>query len=160
MARRGSTEEIRVAYVATIADPAEPTVAELAAGVHLTPSMRRDGLSTPQSGTTIDASDLASRQNKQAAGSYGGDSWTLRMFRDDDTDTGWETLPPGTEGYLVVRRFGGTAVAFTAADVVEVAPIEVISRSMADTSDTDNQNFTVSLAVTGEIIEDAVVAAA
>lgn len=158
MARRGSTEVIRVAYVATIADTSAPTVAELTAGVNLTPFMLRNGLSTPQTGSTVDTSDAASRQNTQAAGTYGGDNWSYRGYRDDGTDTAWDTLEPGTEGFLVIRRFGGSDAAFAAADKVEVAPIEVVSRSMNDTADNESQNFTASLAVTGQVKTDAVVA--
>lgn len=158
MARRGYTEEIRVAFVATIASPAAPTVAELTAGVNLTPFLRRNGLSRPQTGNTIDASDLASRQNKQAAGTYGGDSWTVRAYRDDTADTAWDTLEPGTDGYLVVRNFGGSGEAFAAADEIEVAPITVVSRSAADTADNEMQSFEAALAITGDI-EYATVAA-
>lgn len=161
MARRGSTEEIKVAYVAAIATPAAPKVTELTAGIDLTPFLRRDGLSTPQSGSTVDASDLSSRQNKTAAGSYGAGPVEIRAFRDDTpaSDTAYSTLAPGTEGFLAIRRFGGSDVAFAAAQKVEIWPVEVISRAMADVADNDNQSFTVSLAVPGEIFEDVAVVA-
>jgi hypothetical protein len=161
MARRGSTEEIRVWFTATVADQDAPTETEInSSGTDLTPFMRRDGLSTPLSGNTIDNSDAASLYNKTSLGSYGGDPLTLTLYRDDTTDTAWTTLPRTTTGNIIVRRFGGSDVAAANTDQVEVWPIEVISREMADIANDENQRFVVTCAVPGEPSIDAYVGGA
>lgn len=161
MARRGSTEVIRVWYLATLASPSAPSAAAVTAGVDITPFLTRDGLSTPNSGSTLDVSDASSRQNKTAAGTYGGDPIELKMNRDDTPadDDGWTTFPRGTEGYIVVRRFGGSAVAAAAAQKVEVWPIQVISRENAPIAENEKQMFTVRCAVPSAVFDDATLAA-
>ncbi|HXH57724.1 hypothetical protein [Iamia sp.] len=161
MARRGSTEVIRVWYVATLATPSAPSAAAVTAGVDLTPFLTRDGLTTPNSGSTLDVSDASSRQNKTAAGTFGGDPIELKLNRDDTpaNDTAWVTLPRGTAGYIVVRRFGGSAVAATAAQKVEVWPVEVISRENAPIAENAKQMFTARCAIPGAVFDDATLAA-
>jgi hypothetical protein len=159
MARLGSTGNIRVWWVETIAAPNAPTVAEITAGVDLTPFMRRDGLATPRSGQTIDASDAASRVNKKAPGNIDAGEVTFRGLRDSVAadDDGWTTLAEDEAGYLVVRRFGGSTVAATAADKVEVYEGSVISREAQPIGD-EVQNFVAVISVEN-VYQDATVAA-
>lgn len=164
MARRQSVGEIRVTVVpgvGGIADPTAPTLTELSAGVEAIVHMTRDGLSTPMSGNTVDASDASSRQNKQARGTRGGDTWSITAHRDSEPaiDELYGLLHPDFDGWVVIRRFGGSAAAFAAGDRVEVAPIEVITRPMADMAENQTQRFTAELAVTDEVVEDATVVA-
>lgn len=164
MARKQSIGEFRVTVIsgtAGIADPTAPTVTELGTGVHATVYLTRDGLSTPMSANTVDLSDAANLQNKLGRGTRGGDTWSLTAHRDDNTalDELYTLLNPDFDGWLVIRRFGGTDTAYAAGDVVEVAPIEVISRPMADISADTSQRFTAQMAVTGAVEEEAVVAA-
>lgn len=162
MARRQSTGEIRVALATAVADPSTgPTVAECTAAVDLTPFMRRDGLATPKSGNVVDASDASSRQNKTSRGTYGGDPITYTGYRDDVTadDDAWTALADGTTGWLLVRRFGGSDVAWAAGQRVEVWPIEVVSREMANIAENENQRFSAQMAVPGVVYDDATVAA-
>lgn len=159
MARRQATGEIRVSAVPSIANKAAPTVAELDAGTVLTEAMTRGGLSTPDSGDTIDASDLASRQNKTSRGNRGGDTASITCHRDSEAaaDGAWDTLHPDYDGNLVIRRFGGSDVGWAAGDSVEVWPVEVISRAMADAGD-ETQRFTANLSIPGQVEYEAVVA--
>lgn len=165
MSRIASTGVIAVKFVPTIGNPAAPTVAEIGAGVDLTPWLTRDGLSTPLDGSTIDVAGANSRYNATASGSYGGQPITLKFFRDSDSgdDTAWATLPRQTQGYLVIRRFGGSTSssddAFAATQDVEVWPIDVLSRTNTPIADNEAQKFEVSCAVPSEPVEDAVVAA-
>lgn len=156
MARKGSVGEIKVWYVPTIANRAAPTTAELTAGTDLTPFLRRDGLQTPNPGTTIDASDVSSLQNKNLPGSYGGDNVTIQAYRDDTTDTAWTTLTRGASGYIVVRRFGGSTVAAASANKVEVYPGAVISREPSASGDNEAQRFTVTWAVSDTVVDGVV----
>jgi len=156
MARKGFTGEGRVWFVPTVANTAAPTTTEITAGTELTPFMRRDGLQTPVSGTTIDASDIANLQNKNLPGSYGGDSLTLQLYRDDSADTAWTTLTRGASGYIIVRRFGGSTTAAASANKVEVYPGSVISREPSQSGDNEAQRFTVTWAVSGTVTDGVV----
>jgi len=171
MARYGTTGNISVRYVPTIADISAPTVAEITAGVNLSHHMTRDGLKTPFTGNTIDASDAGSQFNSTAPGTYGGDALEYTGHRDSKaaTDLAWTTLEFGVTGFLVVARAGfaqgadtglGTPDgAPTVGDRCEVYPISVISRAPADTADNQTSQFTAQAAITGEPAQDAVVAA-
>lgn len=159
MARRGSTGELLVQFAPTLSSMSAPTVAQAqTAGTNLSPFLTRDGLATPNSANTIDISDLADRRNKRAPGTFGGDDWTLTLYRDDADDDAWDLLEQDLDGYIIIRRFGGSNVALTAADPVEVAKVSVSSRVM-DTPGADTpQTFTVVLAV-AEQNDNAAIAA-
>lgn len=131
MSRKGTTGESRVWFVTTIADPANPTVAEITAGVDLTPFLTRDGFDAPQTVAQIDASDAATRRNKNIPGNIDAGVVTLRCYRDSVTadDDAWAALAPDTAGYIVERPFGGSAVAVAAAQVVNVFTGTVAARS-------------------------------
>ncbi|MEV4437483.1 hypothetical protein AB0K09_00450 [Streptomyces sp. NPDC049577] len=174
MARYGSTGKIAIVFAPAVADTAAPTVAEITAGTNLSDYITRDGLKTPSSGNTIDASDIGSRFNKTAAGTYGGDAAEITAHRGSKgggsgDDKAWTTLTQDTVGFLVIGRpglgqnattgIGTKAGPATAGDRVEVYPVTVISRAMADTGDNETAKFTASMAITGEPAQDAVVAA-
>lgn len=158
MARKNSTGVLELHWAPTIADVTAPTVTEIGAGVELTAWLTRDGLTTPQEGSTADAGDVSSRYNKTVSGSYGGQPLVMKFHRDSvaANDDAWDTLPRGTGGYIVINRFG---VTIAAAAVVEVWPIDVISREMLPIADNETQKFQVTAAVPSEPADDAVVAA-
>jgi hypothetical protein len=87
-------------------------------------------------------------------------TFTADFYRDDTSDTAWTTFPRGTKGYVIISRFGGSGTDQMpiAADVVEVWPIEVISRTAAALANNTVQTFTVTCAVNIEPNEAAVVA--
>lgn len=146
---------------ATLASAMAPTAAEINAGTDLQSYILRDGLDTPASGNTVDASDLSSLFNAQAAGTYGGDALELVCHRGSiragTDDVAWTTLARGTSGYLFVARTGwaqnsttglgtpaGTA---TAADRCEVYQVTVITRAMLKTADNETSRFSAMLAI-------------
>lgn len=151
MARLGSTGNIRVQVVpgAGPASMTAPSVAtDLTGSVNVTGQLRRDGLTTPRSANTLDASDAGDRQNKTAPGNIDVGTLTLRFQRDSVTgsDTAWTTLAEGTAVAVYVRRFGGSTVVIAAADKVEVYVGSVISREMQPIGD-EVQNFVATLSV-------------
>lgn len=167
MSRQQSTGVLRLSFVPSVANKSAPTTTEINAGTDLTAFLKRDGLTTPKSGKTISLADVSSPFDKTGAGTYGGDAMTLKFYRDSvsGSDTAWSTLvplsaaaPAGTEGFLVVRRFGGASVAFATGNVVEVWPVSVISREMDAIAENEAQSFTVMCAVTDEPDDGAVVA--
>lgn len=162
MPRIGSTGNIQLHYVPTIADESAPTDSELGAGVDLTPWLLRDGLSVPQSGNTIDVAGANNLYNATDAGTYGGDPITASFFRDSDEedDTAWDTLPRGTRGYFLIARFAGSDEDLAADDRVEVWPIVVISRSNRDIEQDGAYRFDVTCGVPTPPNDDAVLTAA
>lgn len=155
---------LRVAWVPSIANIAAPTVSEIGAGVDLTPKVRRDGLATPLDGKAADNSDVSSKFDKTVPATYGGAPGSLKIKRDPSSDTIWTTLTPptnsaaGASGYVVVRRFGGSAVAWASSQKVEVWPAQVLSRAMDNTTGDNVQTFTVMFAIPSDPNQDAVVA--
>ena len=147
---------------AGIVDAAAPTATELAAGVDLTDLLTRDGLSTPNTGNTIDLSDAGSLFNKTGRGSHGGDAGSLTFYRDSlaANDKAWTSLEDGTQGFFVVARWGWAADAETglgtkkgtptADDRCEVYPSTIISRAMNDTADNEAHKFVASVGFTDE----------
>lgn len=152
---------VEFSYVATIAVPAAPTAAELNAGVDLTEFSVGD-LDMPFEGQTADAADLSSRFNKTVPGDYGGSSGSASFHKDTVTgnDTAWTTLPRNTVGYLVVATRGlATPGTFAVADIVDIWPIEVLSRSLNAQARNQSLRFTVNMAITDEPTEDFPIAA-
>ena len=156
MARLIADGEIKLQWVPTIANPAAPTVAELTGGTEITGLVR--SLETPLEGNAPDASDVSSAFNKTVAGTYGG-SVSAEMYRDDTADTAFTLFPRNTTGYLVIRRFGGSTVAFAAADEVEVWHLRVITRSPSNIDRETVQMFNTQFATLDEPELEAVVAA-
>jgi hypothetical protein len=156
MARTIADGEVRATYAPTVANTSAPTVAEVeTAGTDITPFL--SSLDTPLDGDAPDSSDLASAFNKSVAGTFGGGA-TGTFYRDDTTDTAWTTFPRLDEGYITIRRFGGSGVAMVATDDVEVWHVRVITRSPATLDRNSVQMFTVDFATLAEPVMDAVVA--
>jgi hypothetical protein len=149
MARKGTTGESRIWFVPTIASATlAPTVAEITAGTELTPNLARDGFDFPQSANLIDASDAKNRRNKQIPGNIDAGELTLIGYRDSvsGSDTFYSTLAQDVAGYIVVRPFGGSAVAHAAAQKVDVYKGFVAARAKNAWGD-EAQKVTVTFAV-------------
>ena len=159
MARRSPDGESRLDFVLTLADPAQPTVTELGTAVPLTPFLLEWNF--PETGNTIETSDMSSSFNKQDAGTYGGDAGTLTAYKDDipADDDAWTALPRLTRGFFVERLFGGGDVAYAADDVVSVYPGVVTARSSQPRQRNTPLQFTVNVAITGEPLHDVDVVA-
>ena len=161
MARFIPDGTLRVSFVAAIEDVSAPTASEIEAGVDATGFLR--SLSTPLEGSIVDISDVSSRFNKTASGTYGGQEVSAEFYRDDDQadDTMWNLLTRGVATNLVVARRGGSGTGGTIAadDYVDVWPVEVITRNPADYARNEPTGFTVQFAVPDEPIEDATVGA-
>lgn len=149
--------EVRITYAPTIDDEDAPTVAEVeTGGTDLTPFL--SSLDTPLEGEATPSADLSTAFNKTVAGTFGGEM-VGEFYRDDTADDAWDLLPRNTTGYVTIRRFGGSAVAIAAADVVEVWPVRVITESPSPLNRGAVQMFTVNFATLDEPTLDAVVAA-
>lgn len=147
MPRTISNGEVRMGWAATVADPTAPTDAEVAGATDITGFI--SSLDTPLDGDAVDSSDLSSAFNKTVAGKFGGNV-NATMYRDDTADTAFTTFPRGTTGFLIIRRFGGSDVAMTTGDDVDVWNLRVITRSDNTLDDNTVQAFTVNFAALDE----------
>jgi len=135
---------LRVVYAPTIADTAAPTETELTAGEDITGFIM--SLSTPDEGNPVADVDPTTTWDGTIEGTRSGN--ITGMFSRDkatDADTAWDTLPYGTAGYFVIRRFGDGAMA--ADDIVDVWPIRVSGRSPIDYGRNTKDAFNSTIAV-------------
>jgi hypothetical protein len=114
---------IRVTYVASIANKAAPTVAELDAGVDLECLVTSDGLNTPVNEDTVSNPKLCDTVNAEAPGRATHQP-ALTFYRQDtpSEDVAWTTMTRGTAGFLVVRYGVAHDTAYAAGDEVCVYP--------------------------------------
>lgn len=146
--------------ITTIAVVTAPTASELNAGVDLTSFLPDGGLTTPFDGSIVDIADMSTKFNATAAGTFGGQPLSIECFRDDVADTAWTTLVRGFVGYVAVARFAlATQGTWAIADLVDVWPIEVVTRNPADLVRNEAQRFTSESAVTAIPTEDFPIAA-
>lgn len=114
----------RVAYVPTIASKSSPTTAELNAGILLQEVITADGLIGYEPETAdIPTTSLASTFNTVTIGRDSFSGTMLRLKKQTGTDTAYDTLTRGTEGYIVIRRYVAQATAWAAGQKVGVYPI-------------------------------------
>lgn len=159
MARIIADGEVRIEWVPGvdgIGDATAPTEAELATGENVTPFF--SSMDTPLDGEATPAADLSSAFNKTVAGTFGGNV-SVESYRESDSDEAWGLWPRTTEGWFVIRRFGGSDTAIASADEVETYLIRVVTRSPATLDRGSVQMFTIEAAVQEEPELEAVVAA-
>lgn len=174
MSRYGTSGNLAIRFCPTIGDMEAPTVAEVTAGVDLSMYVTRDGLKTPATANTVDASVIGSAFTPQAPGTYGGDALTLTCHRGSKgsptgDDLAWSTFVRNTPGFMVIARTGwGQSVTTglgdpendpTAADRVEVYPVMVASRAMADTAENQTSRFDATLTISADPALDATIVA-
>lgn len=148
--------EVLINFAPAVADPSAPTTTELTAGTDITPFLST--FDTPLDGDAVAAGDLSSAFNKTVAGTFGGNV-SADMYRDDDgTDAAWALFDRDVEGYFVIRRFGGSTVAWTIADDAEVYHCRIITKSPGTLDRNNVQMFSIDASVIDEPTLDAVVA--
>jgi len=157
MARIIPNEQSYLGFLPAVADKAAPTSAELTAGTNLTSFLISLNASTQ--GNTVPTPDISTLFETSIPGTVQA-SLTGDFYRDDTTDTAWETLPRSTSGFFVVQRFGADPDGAdpTTGDSVEVWPIMVVSRTMSNMSNNTAETFTVTCSIPEVPEEDATVA--
>lgn len=143
---------------ATISNIAAPTAAQVAACTDLTGYAI--SLNASARGNTVPTPSFDSLFETSTAGTSAA-TFDADFYRDDEDDAAWEALPRGTRGFFIISRFGGAGTGNLpiAADEVEVWPVMVTSRTMANMSSNTVLTFTASCAVNTEPAENATVAA-
>lgn len=157
MARLIPNENTWAGFAPVVADLSAPTTTEVAGAVDLTKYLI--SLNASSQGNTVPTPDLSTLFETNIAGTVQA-SFSADFYRDDEDDLAWDTLARGTRGFFIVSRFGGsgTGGAPAAADLVEVWPILVVSRTNSNLSNNTVMTFTVNGSIPEEPIEDAVIA--
>lgn len=158
MSRIIPNENSWIGFATTVASISAPTAANITAAINLTPFVI--SINASSRGNTVPTPSFDSLFETSIAGTVQA-TFDADFYRDDTTDTAWETLPRATEGFFIISRFGGTGTDHKpiATDVVEVWPVLIVSRTMANMSNNTVETFTASASVPVEPVEDAVVAA-
>lgn len=141
-----------------IANIAAPTAAQVAAATDLTGFLI--SLNASSRGNTVPTPSFDTLFETSTAGTSAA-TFDADFYRDDVDDAAWELLTRGVRGHFIISRFGGSGTNNlpVALDEVEVWPVMITSRTMANMSNNTVLTFTVSCAVVEEPDEDAVVAA-
>lgn len=91
--------------------------------------------------------------------SFSGD-----FYRDDTLDTAWDAFNRGESGYFFVSRYGGSGGGVTQTgawpnqdEKVEVWPVFIVSKTMANMANNTVETFTLTCSVPVEPNEDATV---
>ncbi|HEX7160405.1 MAG TPA: hypothetical protein VF223_04120 [Trebonia sp.] len=110
-------------HVGSIANIAAPTVAELNAGTRVSAVMTADGLVGFEAETAdVDNSSIESTFDTKTIGRASYTGTMLRCKKQTGTDTVFDLLVRGTDGYIVIRRDVPSDTAFAAGQKVEVYP--------------------------------------
>lgn len=119
---------LKVAWVATIADPANPTAGELTAGsvVDLSCYLTATGFNPATDEQTITDDRLCSRATFERPGRHTDSLEVTYVFNPDSPadDEAYQTLAYLEEGFLALRWGVPYETAFAAADIVDVYPIQ------------------------------------
>jgi len=159
MARLIPNQNTWVGFAATVSNIAAPTAAEVTAAINLTSFVI--SLNAASQGNTVPTPAFDSLFETSIVGtsqaSFSGD-----FYRDNgsNNDKAWTTLPRNTNGFFIISRFGGSGTGKkpVAADVVEVWPVSVTSRTMANMANNTVLMFTATCSVPLEPNEAATVA--
>lgn len=141
-------------FCPTVADMGAPTVAEVVTAGALVAKMTN--FSTPFNQAAVDTSDTRSAFDTSIGGTTSAGPLVLTLKRDDtDESDGWDLFQLRDTGFIVVDRRGP----FTAADPVEVYPVEVGQRLPAGFTKNAVVTFDVNFFVSEAPELDAVAAA-
>lgn len=145
----------RVVLAPSVASLAAPTVAEITAGVDLTPHMPKSGLAITRSTGTVERTPWTGSLAVEAPARYGV-AVELTGYR--DADTFWDAVATfRQQRFLIVRRELAYDTAFTAGQVVEALEVRVGKRNTAASAANTRPTFTVPLFVLADE-DEAVVA--
>lgn len=142
----------------TPTDLAAPTAAQVAAAIDLTDFVI--SLTASAQGNAVPTPRLKRLFETSIPGTSTA-QFTAEMYRDNEDDLAWDTLPRDANGVFYISRFGGTGTENlpVATDPVEVWPVRVVSRAGGAMSSNTAQTFTLTCSVPEEPVEDAVVGA-
>ena len=147
----------KVAFVTTIAAPAAPTAAEMAAGEDLEGFLTPDGLGMDFGNDSVDVTALSSTYNAELPGRQTV-STELTFKHQGDAVAPFSTFAGKPEGYIVVRRNVDATDAWAENDVIEVYPVQIGTRRRQAPAANEVLKFTVQAFHTSAPVAGAVAA--
>ena len=154
---------LRMTYVATLADPTGPVLAELNAvsGQELSGYVTGDGWQPTGEQATVADERIATTQTFEQPGRKTKSLSLVYVHNpaDDDNNEAYLTLEEGTTGYIVARYGVPRAAAWAAGDKVDVWPITCGEPMKNFNGANSVHTATQKLFVTNQVVIDAVVAA-
>lgn len=148
MARYTPDGKTSIYWVTTISNKSAPTAAEISAGVNLTAFLAPEGFDGTPTTQVVDAAGIDDTFDIKAIGTWGSVPKGT-FFRDDGTDTAWNTLPRGTAGFWVLREHVTSTTSPTAGQKVDVYPCTLQQPVKGPITKNEMQKFTSEAAVTG-----------
>lgn len=146
MADYSAEGQVRIDYVASIANPAAPDASsELSSTTPLADQLTPTGWSPATPENEVATTSLGSTYLTSVPGTRGGPI-TLTVKKDDTpaSDTVYNLFKAGPSGFLVVREAqGGKAAAFAAGQKVDVIPGKSGIPQMAATAENTARTYTV-----------------
>ena len=132
----------KVSFVPTISSMSAPTTSELNAGTGLESFLTPDGLGMEFGNDEIDTTALSSTFSATLPGRQ-TISTELTLKHQGDASAPFSTFSGKPEGYIVVRRNVDAATAWTAAQTVEVYPVQIGIRRRVAPAANEVLKFTV-----------------
>ncbi|MFC4034539.1 hypothetical protein ACFO3J_24125 [Streptomyces polygonati] len=155
-----SDGKTRAAWLTSLANIHAPTVAELNAGMDLTPRLTPDGLQTNPTTADVDTGSLASTTDTNEVGRVGYDNMlTCKRGTTPQEDAPYAVLVYGAHGFLVVRRGVPYATAWAAGQQVEVYPSVCGERVNVAPAKNEVMKYQAPLKLTDQQDSNALVAA-
>lgn len=160
MADIPSDGNIRVAFLLAVAAKATPTVAELNGGLIITSVAAGDGLSGWQPDTaSVPARKLDSRFTSVGVGTISIDDAMIRFYKQDGTDTVYNSFTFGALGFIVIRRSLPSGTAWASTQKLQgVYPVAVAQKRWLDPDENTMERYEVPFKIRDEPAFDAVVA--
>lgn len=116
---------VKVSVLLTLSSFTAPPVAELNAGVDIQMLLTKDGLGIDPDQASVDTTALGSRSNTSRGGSATyPTSLTYKRKELEADDVAFNTLVPGTDVVVAVRRNKAHELPWVAGDKVEIYPLE------------------------------------
>lgn len=157
MSRFMRREITKIFFVPTIADTGEPSPTEVNAGTNLTPDLSEiTGFTF--SNSPIMTPDMDSAFVNQIPGEDSTDESGMVFYLDRTETDIYDALEKGTDGYVVIFDVGIAGATPAAADVADVWPVTISSRSKRYSTGNEAATFEVKFAMTDPPIYDTVLA--
>lgn len=137
---------IKVTYLPTLSSISSPPATELNAGIDLQQFILKDGLGIEPDQAAVDNTSLASRSETERAGTskFNIELMCKRKLAAIE-DIAYNTLVPGQDGFLAVRRTKDNELAWVAGDEAEIYPVQNGIRKKQQTALNEVQKFSSKL---------------
>lgn len=117
--------KILVTWFPACADPGNPTLAELAAGIRLSRTLTKDGMPGWEPDTArVETTPLDGKFNTNKVGRSSFNDPMFRFKKQTGVDTIYNTLVKEAEGFVAIRRDIDRDVAWAAGQPCEVYPVQ------------------------------------